>query len=71
MNITLTNLPSAVTTHFMFLSTLDTNSSSARVTMEDDERRRDAEEQAILVGATMGKGLDSVCALNVAKAKIK
>ena len=39
--------------------------------MEDDERRRDAEEQAVLVGATMGQGLESAGTLNVAKAKIK
>ena len=55
----------------MFLSTLDANSSSPRVTVVNDERRRDAEEQAVLVGATMGKGMESVCTLNVAKAKIK
>ena len=56
---------------YMFLSTLDGYSSSSRVTVMDDERRRDAEEQAVLVGATMGKGMESVCTLNVAKAKIK
>ena len=73
MNIktTSTNLSSLVTTLFIFLSTLDASSSSPRATIENDERSRDAEEQAVLVGATMGKGMESVCTLNVARAKMK
>ena len=55
----------------MKLVTSFLSSTSIKATKEENQREKEAEEQAILVGAAMGKGLQSVCEVNDTKLKIK